>query len=383
MNGTESAPSLAVFASPGRYVQGRNASAQLAVQLQAAGLEGPLLVCVDPVVRPLVEPAWSKALTEAGFQYEVVVFGGECTNAEIEALAGAGRALGAKTVVGAGGGKVLDTARAAADRLGLPVVNCPSAASTDAPCSALSVVYTAEGAFERYIFYKTHPQLVLVDTSVVARAPKRLLVSGMGDALATWFEARAAAVAHADNMLHGGTTITGVALAKLCYETLLADGPAACAAVDMHAVTPALERIVEANTLLSGLGFETAGLAVAHAVHNGLTAAPGSHKMLHGEKVNMGTITQLALEGAPPEEVDAVYRFSCTVGLPVTLAQVGVDAGDDALLSAIAERATAPGETSHNMPFKVTAAAVKDAMLVADKLGHQWLASWPAKPSTA
>lgn len=43
-----------------------------------------------------------------------------------------------------------------------------------------------------------------------------------------------------------------------------------------------------ANTLLSGLGFENGGLAVAHALHNGLTAVPETHKYTHGEKVAFG-----------------------------------------------------------------------------------------------
>ena len=57
----------------------------------------------------------------------------------------------------------------------------------------------------------------------------------------------------------------------------MVDGAAALRAVESQAVTPALERLVEANTLLSGLGFESSGLAAAHAVHNGLTAAPATH----------------------------------------------------------------------------------------------------------
>ena len=85
---------------------------------------------------------------------------------------------------------MLDTARAAAADLGLPVVNCPTIASSDAPCSALSVIYTDEGVFQEYRFYRKNPDLVLVDTEVIAQAPPRLLSAGMGDALATWFEAQ-------------------------------------------------------------------------------------------------------------------------------------------------------------------------------------------------
>ena len=91
---------------------------------------------------------------------------------------------------GCRGGKVLDTARAVAADLDLPVVNCPTVASSDAPCSALSVIYSEEGVFQEYRFYRKNPDLVLVDTQVIAQAPPRLLAAGMGDALATWFEAK-------------------------------------------------------------------------------------------------------------------------------------------------------------------------------------------------
>ena len=69
------------------------------------------------------------------------------------------------------------------------MVNCPTVASSDAPCSALSVIYTEAGVFQEYRFYRKNPDLVLVDTQVIAQAPARLLTAGMGDALATWFEA--------------------------------------------------------------------------------------------------------------------------------------------------------------------------------------------------
>jgi len=43
-----------------------------------------------------------------------------------------------------------------------------------------------------------------------------------------------------------------------------------------QASNDALERPVEANALLSGLGFESSGLTAAHAIHNGLTTAAGT-----------------------------------------------------------------------------------------------------------
>lgn len=360
---------LRVFCSPSRYVQGRDATERLGAEMRTLGLSGPGLIVASASPRRLLEPVWDRSLSEAGMAYGVHAFAGECTLGEVEKIAGAARDLAARVVVGAGGGKVLDAARAAASMLGLPVVTCPTSAASDAPCSACSVLYTDGGEFDRLLFYPRNPDLVLVDTTVVARAPLRLLVSGMGDALATWFEARTVIEAHRRNQRHGATTIAGEALARLCYETLLADGPPACEAVRHEVATPALERLIEASTLLSGLGFESGGLAVAHSVHNGLTVAPGTHRYLHGEKVAFGLLVQLVLEGRPGHELESVITFARQVGLPVTLSQVGLDDPGEPTLLQIAERSLADGETAHNEPFEVTTAMLADAIVAADALG--------------
>ena len=146
----------------------------------------------------------------------------------------------------------------------------------------------------------------------------------MGAALATWYEARTVIEACKPNQVHGGTTLSAGALARLCGQTLLADGPAAAQAVEAGVVTPALERIVEANTLLSGLGFESGGLAIAHSVHNGLPTAQATHTYMHGEKVAFGLLVQLIVEGRPTGEVDDVVAFCQEVGRPTTLRQLGV-----------------------------------------------------------
>lgn len=164
-----------------------------------------------------------------------------------------------------------------------------------------------------------------IDTGLVCKAPKRLLVGGLGDALATWFEARTVREACSNNFLGGKPTLTGTALAELCYNTLLSDGAAAVRAVEAQVVTPALERIVEANTLLSGLGFECGGLCTAHSVHNGLTTCSQTHAYTHGEKVSFGLCTQLSMEGRPTTEIETVLSWQHHVGLPVTLSDVGID----------------------------------------------------------
>jgi glycerol dehydrogenase len=360
---------LSVFCSPARYTQGRDATAELGREMAELGLTGPALIVAGRSAVRLLSATWEASLGRAGIAYQVYRFGGECSPGEVARAGDEARKLGARVIVGAGGGKVLDTARAAAADLGLPVVNCPTVASSDAPCSALSVLYTDEGAFHSYRIYRKNPELVLVDTQVIAQGPPRLLVAGMGDALATWFEAQTCAEAHVRNMRGGASTRTALALARLCYEMLLADGADALRAVEARAVTPALERLVEANTLLSGLGFESSGLAAAHAMHNGLTAAPGTHAYYHGEKVAFGLLVQLVLEGRPRAVLDEVLAFATQVGLPVTLAEVGLADADEELLRQVARRATAEGETIHNEPFPITVPMVVDATRAADALG--------------
>jgi glycerol dehydrogenase len=336
------------------------------------GLNGPALIVGGRSAIRLLSATWKQTFADAGIAHAVHEFGGECSLAEIERIKQSALAHQARVVVGAGGGKVLDAARAAATDLQLPVVNCPTVASSDAPCSALSVIYTDEGVVVGSRIYRKNPELVLVDTQVVAQSPPRLLVAGMGDALATWFEAKTCVEGRVKNMRGGLSTQSALALADLCYRTLLADGADALRAVETQVVTPALERIVEANTLLSGLGFESAGLAAAHAIHNGLTTAPATHAYLHGEKVAFGLLTQLVLEGQPRTVLNQVLTFATSVGLPITLAEIGLTALPEETLQTIARRATVEGETIHNEPFEVREDMVADALLAADAIGRAW-----------
>ena len=365
---------LSVFSCPSRYTQGKNATASLGIEMAALGLDGPVLLMSSKTAIGLLAETWRQSFGNAKIPYSVYTFGGECSLAEIERIKHSAKEAQARVIVAVGGGKALDAGRAAAADLDLPVVNCPTVASSDAPCSALSVIYTEEGVFQQYRFYRKNPDLVLVDTAVIARSPARLLVAGMGDALATMFEAKTCVAGHIKNMRGGGSTQSALALAELCYRTLLNDGAAARQALMAQAVTPALERLVEANTLLSGLGFESSGLAAAHAVHNGLTAAPQTHSFFHGEKVAFGTLVQLVLEGKPRAVIEEVLTFSSEVGLPITLADVGLQNLSREQLQQIAVRATAEGETIHNEPFEVRPDMVADAILVADQLGRTWKA---------
>ncbi|RLT11258.1 MAG: glycerol dehydrogenase [Planctomycetota bacterium] len=363
---------LSVFCSPSRYIQGKNATAVLGTEMFGMGLNGPALIVASRSPIRLLSETWKHTLAEAGIAYAVHEFCGECSMAEIERIKQIAKQHKSQVIIGAGGGKVLDAARAVAADLGLPIVNCPTVASSDSPCSALSVIYSDDGIALRSQFHRKNADLVLVDTQLIAQSPPRLLVAGMGDALATWFEAKTCADGGIKNLRGGLSTQAALTLAKLCYRTLLADGADALRSVHSKVVTPALERLVEANTLLSGLGFESSGLAAAHAVHNGLTTAKGTHAYLHGEKVAFGLLTQLVLEGQPRAVLRRVLGFATEVGLPITLAEIGLTDVSKEVLQKIAVRATAENDTMHNEPFEVKPDMVADAIMAADATGRAW-----------
>ena len=368
------------FICPTKYVQGEDEILNLGYFVKIFGDSALLIAHPDDVKR--VEKKLKATADKFGVTFVECGFTGECSRQEAERLQNLAREKGCSCTIGLGGGKAIDTAKCVAKGDALIIV--PTIAATDAPTSHSAVLYTPDGAFDDYAYFKQSPSVVMIDTTVIAAAPTRFLVSGMGDALSTYFEARATAASY--TKVNAGLpcgvregkcppakgTNAALALAKLCYETLLADGMKAKIANDCKQVTPALENIIEANILLSGLGFESAGLAGAHAIHDGLTILEGAHGFFHGEKVAFGTLIQLVLENAPTEEIEEVLGFCSSIGLPICLSDIGVNEITEKELLQVGEKACIPEESIHAMPFDVTPSMVASAIKVADALGRMY-----------
>ena len=356
-----------ILLSPAKYVQGKGELARLAQYVLTLGQKPFILISASGQKR------FGKVLSD-GFNGAVSfeIFGGECCQQEIDRVTAQYTQSGCDVLVAVGGGKIFDTAKCVSIQTNAPIAIVPTIASTDAPCSAVAVVYTPDGVPEKSMHMAKNPDVVVIDSQVIADAPVRLFVAGMGDALATFFEARACQRGDGNNSARAKSTLASVALAQLCYETLLSDGLRAKVAVEKHLCTKAVENVIEANTLLSGIGFESGGLAGAHAIHNGLTVLEECHGMYHGEKVAFGTLTQLVLENVPAEELEDIIGFCVDVGLPVTLAELGIKEVTEEKIMKVAEAACAENDTLHNMPFEVTPKSVYDAILAADAYGRAY-----------
>jgi len=356
-----------IFRAPGQYVQGSGALNEIGAYVAQFGRR----VLVAGGRTGLLE---TRAARERGFaahniwQTEVP-FNGETCDSEINRVAELAKRNNCDVIMACGGGKVIDTVKAAAQQCSIPAVIIPTIASNDAPCSALSVVYNEDGTFERLMPLVSNPALVLVDTLIIARAPVRQLVSGMGDALATWFEMDACIVSGAPNTLGGQISLGTQALARLCLETILEYGREAMECCAENKTAPALERVVEANTLLSGLGFESGGVAAAHALSESFSLIPEMHGFTHGEKVAFGLLVHMTLEGRSEEVINEILRFCIDVGLPVTLGDLAYSP-QGKLLREVALDAASEGKPSHNLRRGLSGDEIFNAILRADEIGQ-------------
>lgn len=355
--------------APTKYIQGSGELFKLPDYCKPLGTKGAYIIASPGTIERYGERI-EKSFADAGFGVVLGAFNRESSKKEIDSITEKVREANMDVIVGMGGGKAIDTAKAVAHFAGLPVIVVPTIASTDAPCSALSVIYTDDGVFERYLFLNSNPNAVVMDIDVIAAAPARLLIAGMGDALATRFEARACGISGATAISGGKASKTALALADLCFDILMEDGLKAKLSIENHVVSPALENVIEANTYLSGLGFESGGLAAAHAIHNGFTVLEETHGAYHGEKVAFGTICQLVLENAPDEDIFEIIGFCRAVGLPTTLEGLGVRDASMEKIRAVAEASCAEGETIYNMHVEVTVEKVVAAICIADRMGR-------------
>lgn len=375
------------FISPTKYVQGEDELLNLGYFVKTFGNSAFLVATDEDIDR--VQEKLDKTAETFGVRFVNANFGGENSKDEVEKLQKAAADAGCDCTIGLGGGKAVDASKSVAG--GEKLIIVPTVAASDAPTSHSAVLYKADGTFDDYAYFKQSPSVVLLDTTIIANAPVQFLVSGMGDALATYFEARAVRRAFASvnaglpcGALTGEcpparSTLAATALAELCFETLLADGYAAKQACRANVVTQAFENIVETNILLSGLGFESAGLAAAHAIHDGLTELAAARQHSHGEKVVIGTLAQLVLENADMEEMETVLDFCLSVGLPVCLADISLADVTDEELQTVAEKACVEEESIHNMPFPVVEADVIAALRTADRIGRAYKKQYGAE----
>ena len=342
---------IRTFSSPQTYIQGPGVLRTQLNQLQRLG--GQAVVVTDEFVKNMLGDQLTADLKQT--EIDCVFFLVD-KQAQDELKISLKKTIAATEkavfVIGLGGGRAIDSAKTLADAAGLPIAVLPTSASMDAPTSRISVIYDEQGVFQRYDYYPTNPEVLLVDTEVIFAAPGILLAQGIADGLATYIEARAVWHDGGNNITGGKPTFASWAIAEKCRDVLFDSARQALTDQKQGILSADFEAVVEANILLSGLGFENGGLSLAHGFHNVIMGSQKyAVKAAHGEIVAVGLLIQLAAEGRT-DEFMVYHELLSAIGMPVTLAALGIDR-QQLSLEQLAAAVLATGQAGNHIPLGV------------------------------
>lgn len=372
----------AIYKSPAIYVQGPEAVSDTGKYCGHLGKKAFILG--GSTALELTQEAIEESLAEEDIEVADVYPGvWLCSDSENEKITEAAKASECDFIIGVGGGSVADVAKEVANNLDMPgdLVMVATVASMAGHTSALSVVYNDDITWKRYDLFPEDTHAVIVDSKVVAEGPVDQTINGMGDALCIKFEMEAQKKGETPALAGGYSTVSSRLIARECWTQLKKYGEQALAANRNKVVTPALERIIETNTLMAGIGFESGGLAGGHGIHDGLVGAgmlalhqKAEKHIPHGQVISFTTITQLILEDRPTELINEVIAWADSVGLAITFEDlVGKGSSpDEELLWEGAKKSCQQDKVLLANPCPVSPAKVYSALITADELGTKY-----------
>lgn len=321
-------------------------------------------IFTSPRAWQAVNPQLTQSLSENGIRWEIEYLNGECTDAAIETLKQNVEQQQAELLLAIGGGRVLDAAKAVGSQLpALKVVNFATVAATCAAWSPIAIIYNAQGGHLRSQPLGKMPDLVLVDSEVIASSDVRYLKAGIVDALAKYYEFYPYLRNNPDDLALDLKVMT----AQRALDVFRELGAAAVSANAQQQVTPALVKVIDACIVLAGLANSVRDVlptpGFAHAIHNRLTHQPELHHWLHGEKVGFSLLVQSLVEhsGVPDAELLALLR---QYDMPLTLAPLTGDRA--AAIRTLAEQIKFPAASAERLPFRITAEALEQALLATE-----------------
>nr|WP_113866044.1 iron-containing alcohol dehydrogenase family protein [Brenneria salicis]NMN90154.1 glycerol dehydrogenase/uncharacterized oxidoreductase [Brenneria salicis ATCC 15712 = DSM 30166]RBP63225.1 glycerol dehydrogenase/uncharacterized oxidoreductase [Brenneria salicis ATCC 15712 = DSM 30166]RLM30879.1 glycerol dehydrogenase [Brenneria salicis ATCC 15712 = DSM 30166] len=326
-----------------------------------------IAILTSPRAWQAVEASVTASLDNHGIQFEVHFLTGECTRTAVEYHRERIAQQQIQFVLGIGGGRVLDCAKAVADGLDNgQVATLPTIAATCAAWSPISILYDEQGGHQGNYPLQRMPVMVLVDSSVIARSDARYLKAGIVDALAKWYEFQPYQQNNGDSLALN-LKIQAAAFARDTFERW---GEQAVRDNQDQQVTIALQHVIDANIAGAGLANsmrdEDPSPGVAHAIHNRLTHLPELHHWLHGEKVGFGLLVQSILargDGRPDNELLAQLR---RYDAPLTLCAPGEQQPE--IAKYLASSFKFPAASADMLPFSLTPEAIEQAILAAEKL---------------
>lgn len=244
------------------------------------------------------------------------------TRENVRMLAEQVQAQGFDTVVGVGGGKGQDFARALTHFLPVKVILVPTLAATNASISTLSVIYTPDGRIDQYWRMDNAPELVLADTEVLIQNPPPVLSAGIGDIMSTYYEALCNFRITGRTDVVPEFSLRGV---QTSIEIMKEQAPLALQAVKAREITPAFENVLSMILHNCGPLGMICTTGYAHILDEMFLYFEASHRIPHGLRVGYATIPMLCRQGADEADIREYIDFCRASGIPTTLAELGLE----------------------------------------------------------
>ena len=312
----------------GRYFQCHGALKKLGREVSDYGKK-IFILYGDEVIRSKTSERVETSLRESGLEYTSMIFTGPSTAESFHRVAKELQSYGAEVVVGVGGGRIIDIAKASSDIADIRVFTAPTSAATCAAYAVLYVEYGEDGRVARSGFLKHEISGVLADLDyILDDCPLRYFASGVADAMAKNPEFIFTSLCLGDDgkipPVASGTLIAGYT-----YHKSLRDGMQAIEDFVNKADTSVLDDFVNMNIMITGLisNLSVGGksLALAHNFYDAICCRYHGIRanFLHGELVGMALPMQIYVNGGSDEEILELQNFLRALKVPTTLEEIG------------------------------------------------------------
>lgn len=317
----------------GRYRQEQGLIAQLGEEF--ARFSKKVFIVAGQRAWDTVADTLESSMREAKVEWVLHIWPGQCSFEAAELLAKEALDAGCTEIVGVGGGKIMDLSKAVAVTADLGVINVPTSASTCAPFTCMSVMYTEEGAKKTSWRFERELDGVYMDMDVVAQCPIRYNAAGILDAMAKKIE-----------MLNGRPEMrledsnidlySAYRMAEISYEVLHKEGRKAIEDNRAGKVTKELNDVAYMNVPFTGILANTTKSfnqsELAHVIYDGVRTHffREAADAIHGEIVAVGLFCQLYFN-QQPEQIEPLKDFMRSMDLPLTLGELGIEPTEENL----------------------------------------------------
>ncbi len=298
---------------PREVLLGENLKGEVVNVAKRVGLGGKALVLYGPRTKEIAGKDVERSLTEE-FEVSSLTIRG-ATMDEVERTMERIRDEGIKWLVAVGGGSIIDVAKLASYRTGVPFISFPTTASHDGIASANASI--------RDLGVKTSvkavpPVAVIADVKVIKTAPYRYLAAGVGDIISNLTAVKDWQLAH---RIKGEYYSEYAASLSLMSAKMVIKNADIIRLGNEESVRKVVKGLISGGVAMSIAGSSRPASGAEHLFSHALDSiAP--KPALHGEQVGVGTIIMAYLHGLKWERVRETLK---RVGAPTNAYELGID----------------------------------------------------------